>query len=197
MSKNSSKALKVMRWSFRLIAVAVAIFCYFAARFGGIVGTLTTQMLSPIIGSITSVIGGYLITKTLCPNNKDVANPNWMIASSIRRAVRNGLICKFFEVFGLAGMYTTLRHPQLGYAYGWFCTFYFLTNPIRMWNWLQYLIYGSRKHLAKYSTAASSSYFGFSTIGLNKTMTSASSRMSSAISSKSSVVGGKSHVEKE
>jgi hypothetical protein len=196
MSKNSSKALKVARWSLRLIAVVMFVFCYCAARFGGINGLITSQMISPILGSITSVVGGYLITKTLCPNKKDVANPNWMIASSIRRAVRNGCICKFFEVFGLAGMYSTLRHPQIGYAYGWFCTFYFLMNPIRNWNWLQYLIYGSRKHLTKYSTATSNSYFGFSTIGLNKTLTSVSSRLGSAISSKSSVVCSKSTVEK-
>jgi hypothetical protein len=197
MSKNSSKALGVFRWFLRFVAVCVALFCFFWPRYGGATGMLTSQMVSPILGGIVTVIGGYLITKTLCPNNKDVANPNWMIASSIRRAVVNGIICKFFEVFGLAGMNATLRHPQYGYAYGWFCTFYFFQHPIRMWNWLQYLIYGSRKHLKKYSAENASAYFGFSTIGLNKTVTKMSSVAKSAISSKSSAIAGKSHVEKD
>jgi hypothetical protein len=55
-----------------------------------------------------------------------------------------------------------------------------------MWGWLHYLIYGSRKHLKKYASENASAYFGFSTIGLNKTMTTASSRMSSIASSRMS-----------
>jgi len=190
MSKNSSRALNVLRWSMRLIAVGVAIASYYMTRFGGIVGLLTTNMFSPILGGIFTLIGGNLIIKVLCPNNKDVANPNWIIASSIRRAVNNGIICSFFLIFGLGGMTLTVRHPLYGHSYGWFCTCYFCMTVVRIWNWLQYIICGSRKHLKKFSTEQSSSYFGFSTIGLNKTLTNVSSRLSSA--AKSSVLSSKS-----
>lgn len=197
MSKNSSTGLKVLRWVLRVIAIIAALVAFFYARQGGIAGLLVGQGIAPTIGVIITVIGGHLITKTLCPNVKDVANPNWMISTSIRRAVKNIIICKCFELVGLAGMYYTLRHPQTGYAYGWFCLVYFFTCGLRSWNWLQYLIYGSRKHLKKFSAETSSSYFGFSTIGLNKTLTTVSSRMGSAISSKSSVIASKSHMEKD
>lgn len=197
MSKNSSTGLKVLRWVLRVIAIIAALVAFFYARQGGIAGLLVGQGIAPTIGVIITVIGGYLITKTLCPNVKDVANPNWMISTSIRRAVKNIIICKCFELVGLAGMFFTLRHPQTGYAYGWFNIVYFFTCGLRSWNWLQYLIYGSRKHLKKFSAETSSSYFGFSTIGLNKTLTTVSSRMGSAISSKSSVIASKSHMEKD
>ena len=60
---------------------------------------------------------------------------------------------------------------------------------LHRWAWVHYLIFGSLKHLQKYAGADASGYFGFSTIGINKMTTQASSVFkSSAISSRSSVV---------
>ena len=75
------------------------------------------------------------------------------------------------------------KHPTLGYTYGFFNILYFWFYNIRMWGWLHYLIYGSRKHLKKYASENASAYFGFSTIGLNKASSQASSKVSSMRSS--------------
>jgi len=133
-------------------------------------------------------IAGYLITKTLCPNKKDTANPNWKVASAISRGVKHTMGAKVLEIIALLGMGLTGKHPVLGYTYGFFNIIFFWFYGFRMWGWLHYIIYGSRKHLKKYASENASAYFGFSTIGLNKTSTRLSSAVSSRMSTRSSVV---------
>ena len=129
-----------------------------------------------------------MITKTLCPDKNDISNPNWKVASAIRRGVKHAIGSKILEVIGLLGMGLTGKHPVLGYTYGYFNLLYFWVFTLRMWGWLHYLIYGSRKHLKKYASQNASAYFGFSTIGLNQASTRLSSAVSSAVSARSSVV---------
>ena len=95
---------------------------------------------------------------------------------------------KILEIIALLGMGLTGKHPVLGYTYGFFNIIFFWFYGFRMWGWLHYIIYGSRKHLKKYASENASAYFGFSTIGLNKTSTRLSSAVSSRMSTRSSVV---------
>jgi hypothetical protein len=121
---------------------------------------------------------------------KDTANPNWKVAAAISRGVKHTIGAKILEIIALLGMGFTGKHPVLGYTYGYFNILYFWSATFRMWGWLHYLIYGSRKHLQKYASENASAYFGFTTIGINR----ASSRMSSAVSSRVSQMSTKSSV---
>lgn len=121
---------------------------------------------------------------------KDTANPNWKVAAAISRGVKHTIGAKILEIIALLGMGFTGKHPVLGYTYGYFNILYFWFTTFRMWGWLHYLIYGSRKHLQKYASENASAYFGFTTIGINR----ASSRMSSAVSSRVSQMSTKSSV---
>jgi hypothetical protein len=132
-------------------------------------------------------IAGFLITKTLCPNKKDTANPNWKVAAAISRGVKHTIGAKILEIIALLGMGFTGKHPTLGYTYGYFNILYFWFTTFRMWGWLHYLIYGSRKHLKKYASENASAYFGFTTIGINAASTRISSVVSSRASTRSSV----------
>ena len=158
-------------------------------RQGTILGMFIATMAPNVIAIIVLSIGGPLILKTLCPDKKDVANPNWKIAEAIRRSVKHGIGTKVLELLALTGMAFSGRNPTIGYIYGACSFLYWFSTTIRMWGWLQYVIYGSRKHLKKYASARSSSYFGFSTIGLNKTLTTASSRASIVMSDVSNAFG--------
>ena len=194
MSKSSSRALKVLKWFLRTAAFIMSFGFLIWVSTGNLLSILYSALMPSVLGFVMIIIAGNLIIKTLCGDKKDVANPNWKVAESIRRAVKHGAGAKVMEVIGLLGMGSTARHPQLGYVYPWFnCLFYF-AYTFRMWGWLHYLIHGSRKHLAKFSSDTASAYFGFSTIGLNKMTTTASSVVSSrssAISSRSSVAPDK------
>jgi len=186
MSKSTSRAIRVLRACVRLIAFTISIGFTLFVLTGGMMSLLVSALMPLFAGLIANVIGGVLIIRTLCPDNKDIANPNWKIAEAIRRAVKHGTGAKFMEFLGLAGMISTSRHPQLGYMYGFFNVLHTGGYVLGMSGWLQYLIYGNRKHLKKFANETSSAYFGFSTIGLNKTLTTASSKMSSAGSTVSS-----------
>ena len=199
MSKSTSRTLKILRYTLRLIAFTMSWGFLIWISFGGVLHLMVAALMPSVAGMIFIAIAGRLIIKTLCPDNKDVANPNWKVAAAIRRAVKHGVGAKFLEILALVGMGATSRHPQLGYCYGWFNALFFFAYVFRMWGWLHYLIHGSRKHLKRYANDNASAYFGFSTIGLNKTLTTASSRASSmassVVSSRSSVAA--STVEKD
>ena len=178
MSKSTSRSLKILRVGLRTVAFLMTFGYMIWIGLGGLINMLVSALMPEIVGMIFIAIGGKLITKTLCPDKKDVANPNWKVAEAIRRAVKHAVGAKFLEIVSLVGMGVTGRHPQLGYMYGYFNAMFFFVYIFRLWGWLHYLIYGSRKHLKRYSAENASAYFGFSTIGLNKTLTTASSRMS-------------------
>ena len=192
MSKSTSRALKVTRYALRFIALAVVVAYIFCVRSGNVVLLIMGAGMPSIIGMIFIAIAGKTILKVMCPDKKDVTNPNFKMAQAIRRAVKHGIVCKFMELITLFGCSASMRHPTLAGLYVVLTPAYFGTITVRFWGWLQYLIFGSRKHLKKFAEEASSAYFGFSTIGLNKTLTTASSALStrsSAVSSRSSVAG--------
>jgi len=186
MSKSSSRFIKALRWILRLVAFIMSFGFILFVAFGGMMNLLVSALAPSVVGLFFVAIAGYLITKTLCPSKKDTANPNWKVAAAIRRGVKHTIGSKIIEVIALLGMGVSGKHPALGYTYGYFNILFFWFSTFRLWGWLHYLIYGNRKHLKKYSTENASAYFGFSTIGLNKTVTSYSSRMSSAASSRMS-----------
>ena len=132
MSKSSSKVIKVMRVAFRLISLFLAFGMSFVVGSGSL-AALVWGLIGPnVIGWPFVAVGGLLITKTLCPDNKDVANPNWKVSQAIRRSVSHNLLGKILEVTLLLGMLTVNRHPQLGYFYGAFTGFYIFTFVFRM-----------------------------------------------------------------
>ena len=143
MSKSTSKVLKGFRWSLRAVALGLTLAFYFMAKSGGMLNLLISALGPSVAGMIFVTIGGRLIVRTLCPDHKDVANPNWKVAEAIRRAVKQAAGAHFLEALALIGMAVTGRHPQLGYLYGLFCALYFFSYVFRMWGWLHYLIYGA------------------------------------------------------
>ena len=136
MSKSSSRALKVLRYALRTAAFIMSFGFVIWTSMGGILDLLISALMPSVMGIIFLSIAGYLITKTLCPDNKDVANPNWKVSAAIRRAVKHGVGAKFLEIIGLLGMAVTGRHPQLGYVYGYFNILFFSMCAFAMWGWL-------------------------------------------------------------
>eukprot|EP00578_Thalassiosira_sp_NH16_P011229 CAMPEP_0181111324 /NCGR_PEP_ID=MMETSP1071-20121207/19209_1 /TAXON_ID=35127 /ORGANISM="Thalassiosira sp., Strain NH16" /LENGTH=375 /DNA_ID=CAMNT_0023195199 /DNA_START=185 /DNA_END=1312 /DNA_ORIENTATION=- len=165
MSKSTSRYLKVLRYALRTIAFIMSFGFIIWVSLGGILNLLVSALMPSVVGMIFIAIGGHLIVKTLCPDVKDVRNSNWKVAASIRRAVKHGVGGKMLEIMGLVGMGRTSRDPFLGYTYGYFNALFFFAYMFRMWAWLHYLIYSSRKHLKKYKNKNASAYFGFATIG--------------------------------
>lgn len=188
MSKSSSMGIKVFRWVLRVMALFLSVGAILYTASGGLLGLLWGNFGPSIVGCVFVLIGGNLIVHTLCPDKNDVANPNWKVAEAIRRAVKHSTGGRCMEMLGLIMMIYTGRHPLVGYTYAAGNITYFSGYTLRIWGWLHYIIYGSRKHLKKYATENASAYFGFSTIGLNKTLTKASSNFSSVISGRSLAV---------
>jgi len=187
MSKSTSRTIKALRIFLRLLGFIMSIVFGLWMMLSGSWLSMVAGGLMPIFfGFFANVIGGHLITKTLCPDKKDVANPNWKVAEAIRRAVKHAIGGHLLHLLGLVGQIATTRHPQLGYTYYLFVVVWMLGFIVGKFGWLQYIVYGSRKHLKRFASDSSSSYFGFSTIGLNKTLTTASSKMSSVVSTRSS-----------
>jgi len=184
MSKSTSRTIKGLRYFLRLMALIMTagFMLYTISQTPSVFSFLVIALSPTIFGGAATQIGGYLIVKTLCPDKKDVANPNWKVAQAIRRSVLHSSGAKTCEFVALAGMIITSRHAQLGYTYPLFNSLYNFGYCMRIIGWIQYLIYGSRKHLKRFANENSSAYFGFSTIGLNKTLTTASSKISAASS---------------
>ena len=183
MSKSTSKTIKVLRWFLRIIAFTMSFGFLIWTLTGNALNLLISAFMPSVIGMVFVSIGGKLITKTLCSSKKDTANPNWRVAEAIRRAVKHAVGAKFLEIFALCGQIFTIRNASLGYVYPWFVVLYCFANSFRMWGWLNYLIHGSRKHLQRYTNDGNSAYFGFSTIGLNKSIVSTASNFVSTRSS--------------
>ena len=183
MSKSTSKTIKVLRWFLRIIAFTMSFGFLIWTLTGNALNLLISAFMPSVIGMVFVSIGGKLITKTLCSSKKDTANPNWRVAEAIRRAVKHAVGAKFLEIFALCGQVFTMRNASLGYVYPWFVVLYCFANSFRMWGWLNYLIHGSRKHLQRYTNDGNSAYFGFSTIGLNKSIVSTASNFVSTRSS--------------
>mmetsp|Transcript_23657 Transcript_23657/g.37090 ORF Transcript_23657/g.37090 Transcript_23657/m.37090 type:complete len:329 (+) Transcript_23657:79-1065(+) len=120
MSKSSSYIIKSLRWILRIIAFILSFGFLLFVMTGGMMNLLVSALAPSVIGFFFVAIAGYLITKTLCPNKKDTANPNWKVASAISRGVKHTMGAKVLEIIALLGMGLTGKHPVLGYTYGFF-----------------------------------------------------------------------------
>ena len=172
MSKRTSGAIKALRVFLRLMSfvMSVGFTIWSVSGKPSLFALLAISLVPTVTGGIATVIGGHFIVRTLCPDPKDVGNPNWKVGQAIRRAVLHSVGGKFMELLSLAGMIVTARHAQIGYMYSCFNSLYFFGYVLRMFGWLQYLIYSSRKHLKRFAHKDSSAYFGFSTLGLKKAL---------------------------
>ena len=77
-----------MRVVLRLIAFAMSFGFIIFVAFGEILNLLVSVLMPSVIGMVFIAIGGQLIVQTLRPDKKDLSNPNWKVAASIRRAIR-------------------------------------------------------------------------------------------------------------
>ncbi|KAL7435088.1 hypothetical protein ACHAXH_002483, partial [Discostella pseudostelligera] len=172
MSKRTSWALILLRVFIRCISFALSFGIVIWVGLGGILNLLQSALVPTCIGLVFISIAGFLIIKTLSPKKVDTSNPNWKVLASIKRSVQHGIGAKIVEIIGLTGMILTIRHPQIGHMYGYFNICFFIACTFRQWGWIHYLIHGSRKHLKKYADKNASAYFGFTTIGLNRSFIS-------------------------
>lgn len=186
MSKSTSRSMKVLLWTVRLGGMGVASYMLYGVVSGSIGSLLYSVVYPAVTSAVFIAIAGFLIVRTICPNLKDTSNPNWKVAQSIVRTTKYSVLGKILEVIALFGMLMTGKHPVIGYAYGFFNVLFFWGVLFRLWAYLSYIIAGNRKHLKKYEGDAVSGFFGLSTIGLNKTVTRASSALSSRASSMAS-----------
>jgi hypothetical protein len=182
MSKKSSWALVLLRIIIRCVAFGLSYGMVIWVGLGGILNLLQTALMPTCIGMVFISVAGFLIMKTLSPKKVDTSNPNWKVLASIKRSVQHGVGAKLAEITGLLGMMYTLRHPQIGHLYAYFNVLFFLACAFRQWGWIHYLIHGSRKHLKKYANKNASAYFGFTTIGLNRSFISSKSSSFSKMS---------------
>lgn len=178
MSKRASWALILLRIFIRCVSFVLSYGIVIWVGLGGILNLLQSALVPTCIGLGFISIAGALIIKTLSPKKVDTSNPNWKVLSSIKRAVQHGIGAKIVEIIGLTGMIFTLRHPLIGHMYAYFNILFFIACTFRQWAWIHYLIHGSRKHLKKYANKNASAYFGFTTIGLNKSFISKSTGFS-------------------
>ena len=186
MSKSTSRSMKLLRWTVRTIGIGLSFYFVYGVLSGNIKSLLIVAAYPAEFTMVLYAIAGFLIVRTICPNLKDTSNPNWKVAQSIVRTTKYSILGKMIEVLGLYGMLATGKHPVLGYAYGFFNVLFFWGYLFRMWAYISYIIAGNRKHLKKYEGDTVSGFFGLSTIGLNKTVTRASSAFSSRASSMAS-----------
>jgi hypothetical protein len=187
MSKSSSKALKILLVTMRTIGLGMAGMNFYGITSGKIGSLLQLVAIQTSVTASVLGVAGFMIVRTICPNLSDTANPNWKVAKSIQRTATYGILGKVIQFVGLLGMLFTNKNPTLSYTYGWFNALCFWGLNFTLWAYMGYIIAGNRKHLKKYDTDSVSGYFGLSTIGLNKTITRASSAFaSSAFSGRSS-----------
>jgi hypothetical protein len=103
-----------------LIAFTISFGFLMFIAFGGMMSLLTSALAPSVAAIVFISIAGHLISKTLCPNKKDTANPNWKVAAAIRRGVNHTLGARILEIIALLGMGATGKHPVLGYTYPYF-----------------------------------------------------------------------------
>lgn len=185
MSKSTSKNIKILRYALRVFGLSFSFGLAIYSLFGAYVNMFIASLLPPLLDVSIVWIGSHLITKTLCPDRKDVSNPNWKVSEAIRRGANHAIGASIGQLVIMASMTVAMRNPVIGQWVMIVVGSWMFLYMVRLWAWLQYLIYGNRKHLQAYASHGSSSYFGFSTIGLNKTVTTMSSKASSVISSRS------------
>ena len=94
MSKSTSPKIKLLRYGLRILAIILSVgvciwivMSMFSAS--GYIALFMGAMVAPAVGGVVVAVGGHLITKSLCPDRKDVANPNWKVAEAIRRGVKH------------------------------------------------------------------------------------------------------------
>lgn len=58
-------------------------------------------------------------------------------------------------------MLVTKGHPQLSFLYGIGNLGYFAFYPLRLWGWLHFIIFESRKHMKKNAIVAVNPFTGY------------------------------------
>ena len=143
---------------------------------------------------IANAIIAPLLIRILCKDMRNVTHPNWKSAAAIRRVAVS-------EVAMMAINFP-LMYAFVEYASSWAHQGNIIGNalyiPHESWvisangEWFCYMLYVHRKRMNANDTARISRYFGFSTLGLNGSI---SSEMISKISSMTSSIS--SSVEEE
>jgi hypothetical protein len=192
LSKRSSIAAQIIRFTIKLIGL-------FSLTLGILMPTKVfdfrnllnlSGFFHMVVLSSSSVIAAPLIIRVLCKDMRNVTHPNWKAAAAIRRVAFNEPISQL--AVALAPYFytrTTFYASQgaiVGNAIlvaGWFYV------VAATGEWFGYLTFAHRRYLNEADTSRISQFFGFTTLGLNGSISSEIiSRVSTLKSSVASAV---------
>jgi hypothetical protein len=139
-----------------------------------------------VVLSSSCVLAAPLIIRVLCKDMRNVTHPNWKAAAAIRRVAFNEPFCQLgialAQFFYTKNTFYAAQGAIVGNAIlvaGWF---YLISST---GEWFGYLMFAHRRYLNEADTSRISQFFGFTTLGLNGSITS--EIISRASSIKSSV----------
>lgn len=175
LSKRSSTAAKTIRFVIKLMGL-------FSFTLGILMSTKIFDFrdLVNIAGffhfavlTSSCVIAAPLIIRVLCKDMRNVTHPNWKSAAAIRRVAFNEPFCQiaiaFAQYFYTKNTFYAAQGAIVGNAIlvaGWF---YVLSST---GEWFGYLVFAHRRYLNEADTSRISRYFGFTTLGLNGSISS-------------------------
>lgn len=197
MSKNSSTTLKIVKlltrlWGlFTLVIIAFINMPGISAGLGVLwyakLKTFMVNAQAPFLGGVCAFIAPVLV-RMLCKDMRDVTHPNWKAAAAVRRTAFGEVLMQIFlpganNILMGRSMSIWADTPNYGECLVQIMFFYMHISDA---EWLGYLLFAHRKHLnvSDGSSNKISNFFGFSTLGLNGSVTSS---VVSRISGKSSM----------
>jgi len=192
LSKRSSTTVNILRYFCKLCALGALVLGVWmgmrTSHYQDLV-QLSNNIL-PVILTVACVGAAPLIIRVLCKDMRNVTHPNWKAASAIRRSAFNEPFSQAALFFGVkAYSNTSFWAYQAGIVGNVVITTIWFYNITACGEWFSYLIFAHRRYLNTTDTERISQFFGFTTLGLNGSITSEiASRISSVSSAKSSVV---------
>lgn len=192
LSKRSSIAAQIIRLTIKLIGLfSLTLGILMASKifdFRDLVNL--AGFFHFIFLSSSCVIAAPLIIRVLCKDMRNVTHPNWKAAAAIRRVAFNEPFCQLAialaQYFYTENTFYAAQGAIVGNAIlvaGWF---YLVSST---GEWFGYLMFAHRRYLNEADTSRISQFFGFTTLGLNGSISSEIiSRTSSLKSSLASTV---------
>lgn len=175
LSKRSSIAAQVIRYGIKVLGlfsftlgILMASKAFDFRYLTNIAGFLHLVLLSSFC-----MIAAPLIIRILCKDMRNVTHPNWKAAAAIRRVAFNEPFCQLgvslAQYYYTKTTYYAAQGAIVGNAIliaGWF---YILSST---GEWFGYLMFAHRRYLNEEDTSRISQFFGFTTLGLNGSLTS-------------------------
>jgi hypothetical protein len=193
MSKNTSTAMKVLKILTRtlgLLTLTLNLMMHldaFADKYAKF-NQLTVNIQVPFLGGTCLFLAPVLV-RMLCKDMRDVTHPNWKAAAAIRRTAIGEILMQIF--LPTCNKYFLAKNiwADFGGIHGecmLMIMYYYILSSNS--EWLGYLLFAHRKHLQDDDDLGAtkiSNFFGFTTLGLNGSVTS---EIVSRVSGNSSVM---------